>query len=760
MRVLDSVPGKKGLVIDARLSGPLSLIAEYSLLKEHGVDKIFHLSKDRPDTLTTDFKHLVYICRPNIANVKHIASHVRQYQSNLNHQISAGNTMHSLFFVPRRTLVCERLLEEEGVYADVVIAEFRMDLVPLEEDLWSLEMPEAFRDLYLDGDTTVVFYVAKALMKIQSMFGIIPRVLGKGKQARTLCDLILRMRRELTLSDNHLSSSSSNNRSRHHQNQPSSSSTSSAAAASELFPARSDIDSIIIIDRTVDLVGPMCSQLTYEGLIDEIFGVKSTFVELEASVFGGPSTTPSSSSITTAPPSAPPAATARLPTRKVPLNSGDRIFKQLRDLNFAVVGAVLNQNARRIQEEIEGRHQAKTVSQIKDFIGKLGGIEVEKASLKLHTTLAEQIAKYTMDQDFNKTLAVQQNLVAGAVLSTYMDLMEELIDRQAPILQVLRLLCLYSLTNGGMKQKNYEFFKREIVQTYGVEHLWTLQNLFTLRLLNPTDLSTGLRSTISSGSSGTASGGSGTGGGGGYNQVRRLLRLIVDDVDEARPTDMSYVYSGFAPITCRLVQAAATKRVLSANTTAVSVGTTAVVGSPPPTTLSSSSSAASIAIMNQHQDGVASMAASPSSTSLIGGLLGAAASTLAGVAAAGTSALSSASGGGGGGGMSGTVAESVVSWKGWEDALKMLPGGVAFEEVQKTPDSALLAKRSLTAPKVTIVLFLGGCTFSEVSSLRFLSKREDGREFITMTTGIINGSSLLTQAMEKVQKRPLHMEPN
>ena len=33
MRVLDSVPGKKGLVIDARLSGPLSLIAEYSLLK-------------------------------------------------------------------------------------------------------------------------------------------------------------------------------------------------------------------------------------------------------------------------------------------------------------------------------------------------------------------------------------------------------------------------------------------------------------------------------------------------------------------------------------------------------------------------------------------------------------------------------------------------------------------------------------------------------------------------------------------------------
>jgi len=33
LRVLDSVSGKKALVIDQRLSGPLSLVSEYSLLK-------------------------------------------------------------------------------------------------------------------------------------------------------------------------------------------------------------------------------------------------------------------------------------------------------------------------------------------------------------------------------------------------------------------------------------------------------------------------------------------------------------------------------------------------------------------------------------------------------------------------------------------------------------------------------------------------------------------------------------------------------
>jgi hypothetical protein len=44
---------------------------------------------------------------------------------------------------------------------------------------------------------------------------------------------------------------------------------------SRIFPPHSDFDSMIIIDRSVDLLTPMCTQLTYEGLIDEIYGIKS-----------------------------------------------------------------------------------------------------------------------------------------------------------------------------------------------------------------------------------------------------------------------------------------------------------------------------------------------------------------------------------------------------------------------------------------------------------------------------------------------------
>ena len=36
----------------------------------------------------------------------------------------------------------------------------------------------------------------------------------------------------------------------------------------------------------VDLVTPMCTQLTYEGLIDEVFGIKNGVVQLELGADG------------------------------------------------------------------------------------------------------------------------------------------------------------------------------------------------------------------------------------------------------------------------------------------------------------------------------------------------------------------------------------------------------------------------------------------------------------------------------------------
>jgi hypothetical protein len=43
-----------------------------------------------------------------------------------------------------------------------------------------------------------------------------------------------------------------------------------------------EIDSLILIDRTTDLVTPLLTQMTYEGLVDEMFGITNSFIEIDA----------------------------------------------------------------------------------------------------------------------------------------------------------------------------------------------------------------------------------------------------------------------------------------------------------------------------------------------------------------------------------------------------------------------------------------------------------------------------------------------
>ena len=52
---------------------------------------------------------------------------------------------YAAFFLPRRTIACERVLAEEGVAGDVTAGEYPLGFIPFDADLLSLEAPSAFR---------------------------------------------------------------------------------------------------------------------------------------------------------------------------------------------------------------------------------------------------------------------------------------------------------------------------------------------------------------------------------------------------------------------------------------------------------------------------------------------------------------------------------------------------------------------------------------------------------------------------------------
>lgn len=322
------------------------------------------------------------------------------------------------------------------------------------------------------------------------------------------------------------------------------------------------------------------------------------------------------------------------------------MYSGIRDLNFALVGQHLSRHARRLEGEYGGVKNLQSVSQMKDFVGRIGGLQSEQQALRLHTALAERLLPITRSDTFNKSLEAQQNLLAGYDAPAQWALVEDLLAEQAPLMSVLRAAVLYSLTNGGIKPKVLEGFKRDLLQTYGYQHLSLLVALGRLGLLTKTPASTS------------------------FGAARKNLRLLVDDVDDASPEDIAYVYSGYAPLSVRLVQVAAQRSALSESRekegwfggqhqqqkTGVQRDVVRMEGKRPPT-----------------------------------------------------------------------------GWRGMEDVVNAIPGA----SYDKGP-SGSNAKSTGT----TLVFFLGGCTSTEISALRWMSKL-GGRRFVVATTGVVNGSTLL-----------------
>ncbi|KAH0678004.1 hypothetical protein KY285_025805 [Solanum tuberosum] len=463
--ILKNIRGKKCLVIDPKLGGSLSLIVQSSLLKEHGAE-LRHLNAE---PVQTDCTKVVYLVRAQLDLMKFICSHIHN-------DISKGiQREYFVYFVPRRAVVCEKILEEEKIHHLLTIGEYPLYLIPLDEDVLSFELDVAYKEHLVDGDTTSLWHIAKAIHKLEFSFGLIPNVRAKGKASVRVADILNRMQSEEPVN------------------------TSEQMGVPE-------INTIILLDREVDMITPMCSQLTYEGLLDEFLGINNGAVELDSSIMG---------------------VQQEGKKIKVPLNSSDKLFKEIRDQNFEVVVQVLRQKATSMKQDYtEMQTTNQTVSELKDFVKKLNSLP----EMTRHINLGQHLTTFTSKPSFLARLDMEQTLVEAESYDICFEYIEEMIHKQEPLINVLRLLILFSITNSGLPKKNFDYLRRELLHSYGFEHIATLNNLEKSGLLKKQETKSN------------------------WITIKRALRLVVEDTDTANPNDISYVFSGYAPLSIRLVQ--------------------------------------------------------------------------------------------------------------------------------------------------------------------------------------------------------------
>jgi hypothetical protein len=494
--LFDAIPGRKLLVLDQSLTGPLGLVIEIALLRARAVERIFHLL---PEPLETEAERVVYMVRPTLELMHRIAAQVRQRAR------EGRATRYTVVFVPQRSMICEKVLEEAGVYEQVEVSEYGLDMIPLDTDLLSLET-DCFADLHANGDRSCLLQLARCLVRLQAVGGRFPLIRGKGECAHAVVELMRSMQHALD---------------------------AAGPAARLALPAGPNV---IVLDRRCDLVTPLLTQLTYEGLLDELFEIKHSFVEL-------PVAEPPAPAADAPPSSAVPAATASAASERatvtVSLNSNDALYAELRDLNFESVHARLRVKGEAIRTAMDQRHAAQTVSQLHGFMKVLGSLQKQRDSLATHIGAARALSDRTREGSFLRQLECEQALIAtggetallgsGPAVDACAELVDELLGEAEPLARALRLLCLMSLVGNGLRQRSLAHFRAELLQTYGYQLAFTLDRLEAVGLLKRNEARSG------------------------WPSLRAALKLVVDDDgggggggggNGAEPTDVAHIYSG------------------------------------------------------------------------------------------------------------------------------------------------------------------------------------------------------------------------
>mmetsp|Transcript_16768 Transcript_16768/g.50067 ORF Transcript_16768/g.50067 Transcript_16768/m.50067 type:complete len:677 (+) Transcript_16768:183-2213(+) len=529
LNLLDDIGGQQCLVFDVGLCGRLNHVFDggVAALRAHGVLFFRELGPEL-GTFETPPEHVIYLVHTEVKSMLSIANHVKVAMRDDQAGKGSPPKFH-IFMVPRTTLLCTQVLEDELILPYVQLGAYHLDAICLDVDVISLELEQCLLDVKINGDPTALECVAQALLRLEHLYGTPRRIWTLGAAARGVAERLARASLKAQRARRTGSGGTLDTIQRIF---------GSAPPHDEFINAidtlsRAEIDTLVLVDRDIDLVTPMVTPLTYEGLVDEVMGgIRNGCVRLPRNILGdngdsSPSTAPQGDDVAFA------------------LNSNDALYAEVRDLNVEQLGAHLGEQAKAIRGSYDTFRSNKdaSITEIHEFVKRIPGLTQVYRSLQTHINITERIKRTTDSREFRDRWNTERALLEG---DEVYDQIEELIATQEPPMSLLRLLCLQSLSAGGVRGTKYNLLRREVLQTYGFELIGTIDHLERVGLL--AKVRDGVASNLLGGVAETAP----------FAALRRVLQLIVDDVNPHVPADMAYVSSGYAPLSCRLIERLAT----------------------------------------------------------------------------------------------------------------------------------------------------------------------------------------------------------
>ena len=472
------------------------------LIKKKFQKKIYLLENSPPQTQSPI---LVYIIPPKKECLEMIEKHMKinhDKTSMLKYVISDDKKKKSkkdedeenketkkefnIIFIPKINNECNKFLSECDFKDFFHKYNLLMDAFPLDYDLLSLEDDFSFYDLFISQDLNNLSVLARVIIKYENLFGKIKYKYYLGSLAKKLNELLAK--------------------------EESVSATLEKANDSGTF-------SCFIFDRVNDMLTPLCSNFIYEGLIDEYFGINLNTAKVPSNILGKKLGEKNKDEKT-----------------KLDLSKNEKFYTQIKDYNFNKIKIFLNNRLKEHNKMLEESKENNDLKQIRENLLKIKLVKEERPSLINQINLADHISKSKKLPREQLFLFYEQSLLLGETPSTFFEAIDDELAKKGDLYNIIRILSIYSLINGGIKYKIFDSLRKDIINIYGFQELFFLNNLEKLKILKYYESSNIF-----------------------YYDLNKKLKLINDSVDLNNPNDTSYSFSGYCPIFIRLIEKAFSK---------------------------------------------------------------------------------------------------------------------------------------------------------------------------------------------------------
>lgn len=329
-----SLPGPKALLVDSSLydstlslARPLELFTDATFLREHGIRSVAPVELVSNLTTHPAVSHpsvVVIIRGVNAAAARHVVQLIhdakKAAQTVSSSPSAPPSAPHSppqqpppqkkflILTTPRASKIVEKVFRQSKL-SHIPVSTLPLGFLPFDADLVTLDWPQAFRQIVLDGDNSSILATAAALSSMATALNMdFATIRSAGAAAVAVAEELLETHGQLynirSVNSDSLPSSMQSSPTASSRHAPASAfvphnfflsepdthvSPSDQDASETHMPTLGEVVgkstkrravNLIIIDRGCDLVSPFLSQGTYEGLLDEAIGLHNNIIDL------------------------------------------------------------------------------------------------------------------------------------------------------------------------------------------------------------------------------------------------------------------------------------------------------------------------------------------------------------------------------------------------------------------------------------------------------------------------------------------------